>query len=252
MKKFIAITLSVAALTVGTLTVSALISKEFAKEVKDVFHFFKTEGETEKRMLERLEREPAVSPKTAPIIAAPGQEQVEKQIQDWLNGQEDIRQVGLRCVSINLKRDSRDEYSGLATFDNGEQVHIEVVRKADSDKLYFKADLPAMVLVQSGVLPDYDYTTIGKAFNSFFTDPNWITRISENGAKFVEFKGRLKEDFSVLQKDDKIYIRFAFSHDGKTFNLWSVQIEGGEPIRANDWQKPVILDKLLEAIYELK
>jgi len=211
--------------------------------------------------------------KAQPLVA-----DLENRIKDRLNNDEEIRQTGLHCVSVGLKKDESDGYCGLATFNNGEKITVEVGTKGDSDELYFRYNTPSLIVVQSSVLPGYEYTTIGKAFNSFFADPNYVTRTSENGIKFVNFTGRLKSDLLLIElgddpfanplevllmargqkpswawkKGDQIRICFAFSHDGEDFSLWSVQRGEDQPIRANDWQKCAMLDKLFEAIYEMK
>ncbi len=202
----------------------------------------------------------------------------EQEIREWLNDKDEIKQAALKCISVNIQEKGTDTYIGTATFDNGEQVPVEVGKKGDSGELYFRADLPALVVVMSAVLPGYEHTTIGKAFDIFFADPNWITRIAANGAKFVELTGRLKKDLLLIdlndnpfsdlgdalrvadgitpswswKQGDQICIRFAISYDGDNFEIWSVQRGNDQPIRTNDSGKRAMLDKLLEAIYELK
>ncbi|OHB62194.1 MAG: hypothetical protein A2167_01815 [Planctomycetes bacterium RBG_13_46_10] len=197
--------------------------------------------------------------------------QLEQTLREWLNGKDEIKRAGLHCVSVVLQKDASDGYRGLAKFDNGEQIRVEVGKEAESGELYLKAEPPALLSILSGMIPGYEYTTIGKAFNNFFADPNWITRISENGVKFVEFTGRMKQNLGLIEKEeamlrllqgetpswiwvqgDQIRIRFAFSHDGEDFNLWSVQRGEDQPIRANDWENREMLNKFFEAIYDLK
>lgn len=202
----------------------------------------------------------------------------EQQIKDWLNKKEEIIWAGLHCVAVNIKREAIDAYNGKATFDNGEQVNVEISRQFNSEELYFKVDLPDVAYVISCMLPGYEVTTIGQAFNAFFANPKWTTRYCDNGAKFIEFTGKLRQDLFLIdfgddpftnlsdtlliaygqnpswvwKEGDKICIRFAFSIDGDTFKLWSVQGGENKPMLAGDWEKHEMIDKLFEVVYELK
>jgi len=212
------------------------------------------------------------------VVSSDMSTKYEQAIREWLNDKDFIHEAGLKCISVNLKKEAFDTYLGQATFNKGEQVNVEVGRDEDSGELYFKANPPAIVRVYSSILPGYEYTTIGKAFNTFFADPNWTTWTVENGGRFVDFTGRLKNDLLLIdlsddpfismedtlrlayvvspswvwKQADQACIRFAFSHDGENFELWSIQRGEDNPMRANDWEKQAMINKLFEAVYELK
>jgi hypothetical protein len=48
---------------------------------------------------------------------------------------------------------------------------------------------PEIDLVKNGVLPEYNSTTIGKAFEGTFQDAQWKSFVSPKGATLVEFDG---------------------------------------------------------------
>ena len=164
-------------------------------------------------------------------------------------------------------KESANKYVGHAIFDTGqqarvkEQVAVEVRRAEGTGEFCFSTDLPPILAVPLGTLPGYEYTSIGKAFNAFFNDPDWTRRTAENGTTFVEFTGRLKGASPRLEvgegrcrtwePGDAVCIRFAISIDTDSFSLWSVRM-GEELMRANDWQTRGSINKLFEAIYDLK
>lgn len=192
---------------------------------------------------------------------------LELNVRDSLNRRARDQNLGVHCLSVSLVKESPKKYVVHAIFDRGqqsrlkEQIHVEVGRKEDSGEFHFCTDLPPILAVPLGTLPSYEHTSIAKAFNAFFSDPNWTSQTAENGARFVEFTGRLKGASPRLQVDegrwwtyeqgDAVCIRFVISIDGAGFSLWSVRI-GEELMRANDWQRRGSIDKLFEAIYDLK
>lgn len=214
-----------------------------------------------------LDRIGVDSDKTPESLSPPmdASREFEQKLKDWLNSKDTIKQANLRCISVRLNSTSADTYHGFATFDDSEQVRVEVGREKDSGELYFRADRPALTTILFGTLPGYECTTIGRAFDSFFADPNWITRTSHNGYKLVEFTGHLKRDLFQNRLDqllggyetkwrqgDRVRILFSFSNDGESYGLWSVQRHEDQPIRANDWEQQTILNWLFEEIYEPK
>lgn len=48
---------------------------------------------------------------------------------------------------------------------------------------------PEIDLVKNGVLPEYNSTTVGKAFEGTFQDAQWKSFVSPKGATIVEFDG---------------------------------------------------------------
>jgi hypothetical protein len=188
--------------------------------------------------------------------------EAEQEIVEWLNSSEDIREASIRCTSVSLGQVSGRRYEGLARFDNGEQVHVEVTCEEETGDWYFHADLPGLVVVLSGTLPGYEYTTIGRAFNAFFESPSWAIRTTENGATCVEFRARLPRDLfqeklnQVLggyetrwKKGDEICVLFLISKDRRGFDLWSVQRAEDVPLRVADFNSQQLLNWLFETVY---
>ena len=125
--------------------------------------------------------------------------------------------------------------------------------------------------IKNSTLSDYEYTTIGKAFNSFFDNPNWEYKETPNGSKYVEFTGKLKKDISLslpedeltlglaiaygvnpwkLKTGDLITIKFAVSHDVSSFDLWSMKINE-EEMRYNDYESMKHIKEILNHIYAI-
>lgn len=201
-------------------------------------------------------------------------------MREWLNEKVEIQEAGIHCVSVKLHADNESlhTYHGIATFSNDEEVNVEVGRETESGELYLKANLPFVASIPATTFPGYDYITIRKAFETFFAKPKWALRISDNGAKMVEFSGLLKEDLLLIEigddpfgntddvfrlaygvtpswlwkKGEQVSIRFVISIDGESFEFWSVQRGEDPPTRANDWEKQAMIGKLFEVIYELK
>jgi len=57
---------------------------------------------------------------------------------------------------------------------------------------------PEIELVRHGVLPEFNTTTVGKAFEGTFQNPKWTTFVSPKGVSVVEFDGTV----SVKSLDD--------------------------------------------------
>ncbi len=58
---------------------------------------------------------------------------------------------------------------------------------------------PEIELVKNGVLPEYNSTTVGKAFEGTFQNPKWSSFETPKGATIVEFDG------TVLYKEIKSF-----------------------------------------------
>jgi len=67
-------------------------------------------------------------------------EQLQLDVKNWLNGKQEIKELGLRCTSVGLVKESSNKYVGLAKFDNGEETDVEVT--ADGDTHLFSAKFP--------------------------------------------------------------------------------------------------------------
>jgi len=219
-------------------------------------------------------------------------EHVEDQIRSSLNTDSQIVRAGLHCTSLRLTRKSQNEYAGLATLDDGQELWIEVTDEG-TDYLYRVRPLTRRTepsgnaeakrneetqprndtdSVTNSALPGYESTTIGSAFNAFFKDPKWELKVAGNGARYVLFTGCLKKDMFPpdagnfpaealmatygidwwWKNGDTVRIKFAISSDSSSFALWSVQMGDGVEIRSTDWEKRGVLDILFEAIYKIQ
>ena len=199
-------------------------------------------------------------------------EKLETEVKDWLNTKKEIKELQLECISVSLIKENTNKYTGFAQFFNGEKTGVEVT--LDNNNYLFNAKMPKGNIVpriKNSTLPDYEYTTIGKAFNSFFDNPNWEYKETPNGSKYVEFTGKLKEDISLslpedelqlglavaygvtpwkLKTGDLITIKFAVSHDVSSFDLWSMKINE-EEMRYNDYQSMKHIKEILNHIYAI-
>ena len=111
-------------------------------------------------------------------------------------------------------------------------------------------------------LSGYEYTTIGRAFNTYFANPKWELKVAENGAKTVEFSGRLKGLFNFWEKGDMIIVKFALSHNSKSFELWSIELppkdtnygllSNGLNLRKSNWEDRETIEDLLNKIYAIQ
>jgi DNA-directed RNA polymerase subunit RPC12/RpoP len=72
-------------------------------------------------------------------------------------------------------------------------------------------------LVTEAHLQGYMGTTVGNAFNTFFTEPKWELNESANKTRFVQFTGRCKKD-SGLPEGSTVTIQFTLNAD-RSFQL---------------------------------
>jgi len=112
--------------------------------------------------------------------------------------------------------------------------------------------------VKNSTLPGYEHTTIGRAFDAYFESPKWEFKVAENGSRFIEFSGKLKDQLLLTwDKGDTVIIRFAISHDSTSFELWSIEFPpnsiGIEAIlRSSDWENREAIDTILGEIYAIR
>ena len=67
-------------------------------------------------------------------------EQLQLEVKNWLNSKEEVKELGLKCLSIGLVKESQNKYIGLAKFDNGEETDVEVT--TDGDQYLMSAKFP--------------------------------------------------------------------------------------------------------------
>jgi len=143
--------------------------------------------------------------------------------------------------------------------------NVQIVRVDDSTEKTKKSmydSNPQVAGVMYSTLPGYEYTTIGRAFNTYFANPKWEFKVAENGAKSVEFSGRLKGLFSYWEKGDMVIVKFALSHNSKSFELWSIELppkevlygllSNGLNLRSSDWEDRETIEDLLNKIYAIQ
>jgi len=127
--------------------------------------------------------------------------------------------------------------------------------------------------VKDSALTGYDRTTIGRAFDTYFENPQWELKTAENGVMFVEFSGNLKEQLSLTvyvewfndyepvdiswEKGETVIVRFAFSHDFTSFELWSVKLPPTPTgmvfqLEMNNWYDNEPITNLLNQIYAIR
>jgi len=67
-------------------------------------------------------------------------EQLQREVKIWLNSKEEVKELGLKCLSVGLVKESQNKYIGLARFDNGEETHVDVT--TDGDQYLMSAKFP--------------------------------------------------------------------------------------------------------------
>lgn len=155
--------------------------------------------------------------------------------------------------------------------------NVQIVRGDDSTERTKKSLVdsnPLVAGVMYSTLPGYELTTIGKAFNSFFANPKWELKVAKNGAKFVEFSGRLKDtlyltinvklgsifgegEVDLSWEKGTVLVKFALSHDSTSFELWSIELPPTSTgfiftLRSSDWEDRESMEKLLRKIYAIQ
>ncbi len=69
-------------------------------------------------------------------------------VKNWLNSEEEIKELGLKCLSVGLVKESLNKYIGLAKFDNGEETHIDVT--TDGNRYSMSAKFPLGIPKRKG------------------------------------------------------------------------------------------------------
>ena len=93
-------------------------------------------------------------------------------------------------------------------------------------------------LVKNGHLNNYPASTVGEAFDSFFSNPQWKSFTSDKGKRVVEFAGKCM----YFEKEVTVKMQFVVSDD-KTFEI--------EYLDVNDIpQNRLLMAALLSKVYE--
>jgi len=69
---------------------------------------------------------------------------IETKTKNFINSEKDIIELGLKCVEVNLIKERRNIYTGIAEFHNGEKTKIKVTK--GRDMLLFEFELPESVI----------------------------------------------------------------------------------------------------------
>jgi hypothetical protein len=79
--------------------------------------------------------------------------------------------------------------------------------------------------VKNGYLPGREQTTVGDAFDTFFSETAWELKESANKTQFVEFTGKIKKTVTLdvnsglaIPKDGKVRFQFTLKRD-KVFSI---------------------------------
>lgn len=80
----------------------------------------------------------------------------------------------------------------------------------------------AVNIVKNGELNDYQGITIGKAFDNFFSNPQWKSSETKDKKTIVNFKG----EASLGDKPVTISINFQVNKDSKSFNVINLYMDG--------------------------
>lgn len=89
--------------------------------------------------------------------------------------------------------------------------------------------------VKGGKFNAYPENTVGKAFDNFFSDPEW-TSYEENGHDYVKFTG------GCTLYGEPVNAKIIFVVDGKAFNIKSMRV--GNLDLTNVYDQEILLDKI--------
>jgi hypothetical protein len=132
-------------------------------------------------------------------------------------------------------------------------------------------------VVKAGIYPGHDSTTIGRAFEAFFSEPTWEDQELANGTKLVVFTGKFKfTQDTVSQNGDQVaglkaitigaarYVLFGhdgvktvqfvfvFSADKSTFRVLKFRVLDNPNLGWNDHTDPATIDWIIGDIYNVK
>ncbi|MGN0154908.1 MAG: zinc-ribbon domain-containing protein [Lachnospiraceae bacterium] len=93
----------------------------------------------------------------------------------------------------------------------------------------------AVDTVKGGKFNAYPENTVGKAFENFFSDPEW-TSYEENGHDYVKFTG------GCTLYGEPVNAKIIFVVDGKAFNIKSMRV--GNLDLTNVYDQEILLDKI--------
>lgn len=70
--------------------------------------------------------------------------EMQREVKNWINNSEDIKENKLVCKTVNLIKESRNKYSGYAMFNNGDQADVNVT--IDADEYLMKTDISSVII----------------------------------------------------------------------------------------------------------